>query len=233
MATLIVTPSEIVWYAIAALTRHQVQESLPQAYKPALSQDNITQAFLKYDALLSPQVKEKLNGRLERGLAMARSDSVLPQSDQSLPGYLNQFWVNSSQPYKPAYFVDIQQRTGKCPDCFKGNLCKHIIAASIISLAIQAIPPKSVPTPIPTPVATHVAEASPVTKPAPTVQASPPPPSITADIPQDSIVWGVIRHNGNILGVEVLCIKGEDVTIRALPKVTKGNKLQPQFPFDG
>ena len=50
---------------------------------------------------------------------------------------------------------------------------------------------------------------------------------------KDAIVWGVVRLNGDILGVEVLSIEGEQAKVRALPKVIDGKKLQPQFPFEG
>jgi hypothetical protein len=46
--------------------------------------------------------------------------------------------------------------------------------------------------------------------------------------------YGVIfKFNGSNLGVEVLNIEGNQATVRALPVVIDGRKLEPQFPFEG
>jgi hypothetical protein len=54
-----------------------------------------------------------------------------------------------------------------------------------------------------------------------------------AESPKESIIWGVIRHQEEWLGVEVLSTQDDQATVRALPRIVDGKKLQPRFPFEG
>lgn len=75
-----------------------------------------------------------LNGRLERGLALALEGAVTPLDDPDTPWRANRFRVRSSHPSIPPYHyrVDLDAMTCECPDYANGYHCKHLIAAQII-----------------------------------------------------------------------------------------------------
>jgi SWIM zinc finger len=190
--------------------------------------DVIRQAFEKFQATLSQDLKFQLNGRLERGLSIAMTGGVASYDDNTPAEYQQRFRVRSSDLSKPPYLVDLSERSCTCPDHWKGHYCKHRLAANIIKAAIltskiaspnptKATPKETIPVPQ---LETKTADTDPVQ------------PSSTNE-QKDAIVWGVVRLNGEILGVEVISIEGEQAKVRALPKVIDGKKLQPQFPFEG
>lgn len=57
--------------------------------------------------------------------------------------------------------------------------------------------------------------------------------SLTTKDLKDAVVWGVVKLDGKLLGVEILSFDGDRAMVRALPKITDEKKLQPQFPFPG
>lgn len=75
-----------------------------------------------------------LNGRLERGLALALEGAVTPLDDPDTPWQADLFQVRSSHPTIPPYHyrVDLEAMTCECPDYANGYHCKHLIAAQII-----------------------------------------------------------------------------------------------------
>jgi hypothetical protein len=165
------------------------------------SVEAIIAAFTKFTNTLSPELKQQMNGRLERGLEIAQAGWVIPYD----PNTLVQFKVRSSDPAKLPYMVDIRARTCTCPDHLKGHYCKHRVAAQVYRLACSQTP--SQVTQIEEPVNPHPYEQG------------------------KAIVWACIRLDGKAIGVEVLGIENEQVWVQALPIIKEDGKLEPQFPF--
>ncbi len=87
-------------------------------------------------ANLPEQVRSRLNGRLERGLALAIKGAVKPYTDLSQPHQPDLFQVRSSNQFYPPFFyiVDLEESTCECPD-FQENgfdFCKHLLASLIV-----------------------------------------------------------------------------------------------------
>jgi len=167
--------------------------------QPNIHAEAIQAAYRKLCDSLSPAMKQSLNGRAERALQIALTGGVTQL------GVPSQFLVDSSDPERPPYFVDLNARSCTCPDHWNGHTCKHRLAAQIIKLAGIAMPPTT-PTD---------------SKPAP----AQPKPS------DQAIIWACVRQDGKVIGVEVLSIEDELVRVQALPVVKAGGKLEPQFPF--
>ena len=92
--------------------------------------ENAAQAVL---ATLPANVRFYLNGRLDRGLALAAEGAVMPYTDRNQPWNKNLFQVRSANPFKPpfSYLVDLEALSCECPDHERGYHCKHLIAAQI------------------------------------------------------------------------------------------------------
>ena len=157
--------------------------------------------------------------------------------DSENPKSRRLFKVRSSDPYTSPYLVDLDWRFCECPDHRKTYICKHRIAAHIIERVekedqqLNAQPEvKEANSPAQQAVNPQPDLPSPNINPIPQNGGSP-----QGEVPLEAkaIIWGVIRLDGQLLGVELLDIGEENVTIRALPKIIEGNKLQPQFPFPG
>jgi hypothetical protein len=207
---------------LSVLNQHTLKECRPGYNALSFPSETISQAFDKFQATLSFELKSKLNGRLERGLAIARSNGVTPYADPGNPQSTNLYKVRSSNPLQSPYLVDLHNRSCTCPDHWKGHFCKHRIAANIITIAAQLSKVNNAPAPVVQEIEQPIkVEPKPVPSPQPTPK-------------KDAIVWGTLRLNGQLLGVELLnMIEGDKVVVRALPKVIEGNKLRPQFPFSG
>ena len=161
----------------------------------------INAAFTKFSNSISPELKERMNGRTERGLEIAQGGWVTPYD----PSTLIQFKVKSSDPSKLPYMVDLRARTCTCPDHLKGHYCKHRVAAQVYRLACSQTPRKAVQPPEPV-----------QTQPCKSGQA---------------IIWACVRLDGKTIGVEVLGFENDQVWVQALPTVKDDGKLEPQFPF--
>ena len=168
--------------------------------QPNIHAEAIQAAYRKLGDSLSPAMKQSLNGRAERALQIALAGGVTQLGN---PG---QFLVNSSDPERPPYFVDLSARSCTCPDHWNGHTCKHRLAAQIIRLS-------GVPVPQQPP------------------EASPSPTSTSPRSSNQAIIWACVRQDGKVIGVEVLSIEDELVRVQALPIVKAGGKLEPQFPF--
>ena len=156
-------------YSLLSPKTHQVKEV-------SITEDIVYQADVldrvaeQFISSLRPEVVSSLNGRLERGLALAKQWSVVhcPEADKP-----RCYRVRSSDGYS-FYKVDLDARTCECPDSQKGNTCKHRIAAYYVEQANKMNPLKPKPVPVsPTPQPhTHI------TKPiAPTTPLAPKPPT--------------------------------------------------------
>ena len=101
--------------------------------KPTIPQSVLEMAAQAVLASLPVYIQLDLNGRLERGLALAAEEAVMPYTDRSQPWHKNLFQVRSANPYKPpfSYLVDLEALTCECPDFERGHHCKHILAAQI------------------------------------------------------------------------------------------------------
>jgi hypothetical protein len=165
------------------------------------SVEAINAAFTKFTNSISPELKQNMNGRLERSLEIVLSGGVIPYDSTTLV----QFKVRSSDPGKLPYMVDLRSRTCTCPDHLKGHYCKHRVAAQVYRLACTQMPSHIKPTP--EPIQTQPCKAG------------------------QAIIWACVRMDGKTIGVEVLSIENEQVWVQALPVVKEGGKLEPQFPF--
>jgi hypothetical protein len=166
-----------------------------------VSAEAINAAFRKFSNSISPELKQRMNGRLERGLEIALSGGVIPYD----PNTLVQFKVKSSDPSNLPYMVDMRARTCTCPDHMKGHYCKHRVAAQVYRIACAQMPQQ-------------IAQAEELPQPQPCKSGQ-------------AIIWACIRKDGKTIGVEVLGIENEQVWVQALPIVKEDGKLEPQFPF--
>ena len=165
------------------------------------SMEVINAAYTKFSNSISPELKQRMNGRMERALEIAQSGGVIPYDSSTLV----QFKVKSSDPTKLPYMVDLRARTCTCPDHLKGHYCKHRVAAQVYRLAYPQMTPQIAQT-----------------------KELPQPQSCKAG---QAIIWACVRLDGKSIGVEVLSIENEQVWVQALPVVKEGGKLEPQFPF--
>lgn len=104
------------------------QNTVKEAVASSIPTRSIEQVARKFVSSLRPEVSQRLNGRLERGLEMARNGAVRPLDQPRC------FLVRSSDG-KRHYEVDLNARSCTCPDSHKGNVCKHRIAAYYIEQA--------------------------------------------------------------------------------------------------
>lgn len=161
----------------------------------------INAAFTKFSNSVSPELKQQMNGRLERGLEIAQAGWVIPYDPRSLV----QFKVKSTDPAKLPYMVDLRARTCTCMDHTKGHYCKHRVAAQIYRLAFSQTPR--------------------------VVAQSPEPTQNQTCKSGQAIIWACVRLDGKTIGVEVLGFENDQVWVQALPIVKDDGKLEPQFPF--
>lgn len=165
------------------------------------SVEAINVAFAKFTDSLSPELKQRMNGRLERGLEIALSRWITPYD----PSTMIQFKVKSSDPTKLPYMIDMRVRTCSCPDHAKGHFCKHRVAAHVYKLACALTSPQETPHSEP-------------------VESQP-------ENNGQTIIWACVRQNGSAIGVEVVGIDNDLIWVQALPIVKDDGKLEPQFPF--
>lgn len=166
----------------------------------------ILQSLLeKFILTLSSGHRQIMNGRLERGLQIAINGGVSEYIEPDGKVSQERFTVASSQSNLPPYTVDLMKQSCDCPDASKGFFCKHRVAAHLIFLALER--EKRLDKLVIPPQEQHLPE-------------------------NNAVIWGVVRLNGQFVGVEVVELQGNTATIRALPRIIDGKKLQPQFPFE-
>jgi len=165
------------------------------------SVEAINAAFTKFTNSIMPELKQRMNSRLERGLEIAKAGWVFPYD----PNTLVQFKVRSSDPTRLPYMVDLRSRSCTCPDHLKGHYCKHRVAAQVYRLACSQTPREVAQSPEPV-----------QTQPCKSGQA---------------IIWACVRLDGKTIGVEVQGFENDLVWIQALPIIKEDGKLEPQFPF--
>ena len=225
-------------YVIASLRQWVVRETMTALKPQASLRNTLDTSAEQFRNSLRRDIMYNLNGRFERGVTLAWQRAVTSVSDPTEPGKHRLFQVKSSDQSRPPYHyrVDLEVDSCECPDYYKGHYCKHIIAAHIYELdcqnqqAAQAYKTQAPPV-------TALPKASPPKPATPpnggSAKAAEPDLPTSVPKPKDSVIWAAIWHQGKWLGVEVLAMEGEKATIRALPKIIEGRKLQPQFPFEG
>jgi len=235
MSTYTISPRALLTY-ISNLKKRTVRES-PYITGPKYPPELIDQVAAKFYEAMEDHVKRALNGRFERGVTLAKQGAVVRFEDPQNPNSHRVFKVRSSDPYRSPYLVDLDWRFCECPDHRKTYICKHRIAANIIERVEKEIQKpnaqpevKEVDPPAQQAVNPQPGMPSPNTKPTPQNGGT---PQDETPLEVKAFIWGVIRHEGQLLGVELLDIGEDSVTVRALPKIVEGNKLQPQFPFPG
>jgi hypothetical protein len=180
----------------------------------------LNDAFRNFSDSLSPELKQRMNGRLERGLEIALSGGVTRYEYPERSGWMRRYKVNSSDPTKPPYQVDLVARTCTCPDYFKGHYCKHRVASQVFELAtakVQSQAVQSIQSEKVQPIQSQLAQPTP--SPAEEINGS------------EAIIWACVHLDGKTIGVEVLGLEGDLVRVQALPTITDVGKLEPQFPF--
>lgn len=101
--------------------------------------EGIENAAQKFIASLNDTALKSFNGRLERGLELAKNGAVTPAADNTHP---RRYSVHSAGSDK-VYTVDLDAKTCDCPDNLKGNTCKHRVAAYYYEQAtIKQMPSK-------------------------------------------------------------------------------------------
>jgi len=212
-------------YVVTALNRRFIREC--EAMPVHLPPSYIDRAAKQFAETLPQYIIDSLNGRFERGVVIALAQGVSMNGDPFGENNIRQYWVNSSKPLNPPYWVYLDAGTCTCPDCAKGYYCKHKIAANIIHIGrkLWIEGQRSF--------ALKVEETPPAPLPEPMVEMKEPPPPNTTAPQADHLIWAIIRVDGKLCGVEVLDIQGEQVTVKALPSITKERKLRPCFPFEG
>ena len=155
-------------YSLLSPKTHKVREEVftEDIVYQADVLDRVAEQFI---SSLRPEVVSSLNGRLERGLALAKQWSVVHCPEAGKPRC---YRVRSSDGYS-FYKVDLDARSCECPDSQKGNTCKHRIAAYYIEQANRMNPLK--PNPVP---ATPKPAASTPTHPNPSRPQPHSPPSL-------------------------------------------------------
>jgi hypothetical protein len=184
------------------------------------SAEAIQAAFRQFSDSLSPEMKQRMNGRLERGLEIALSGGVSRYEYPERSGFVRRYKVNSSDLTRLPYQVDLVARSCTCPDYFKGHFCKHRVAAQVFELALAKVQPKEVE-----PIQSQEVQSIP----SPTTQ--PAQPSVDQANSSEAIIWACVQLDGKTIGVEVLGLEGDLVRVQALPAITEAGKLEPQFPF--
>jgi len=225
-------------YALFSLKRRMFRETTLASVGVYLA-PAIDQAAEQFRSTMRQDILWGLNGRFERGVALANQGAVSPHTDPNNPDKRHLFQVKSANQSRPPfhYLVDLEAGTCECPDHWKGHFCKHRIASHIIEIfnynrQMAVSSEAQVPSTTITSEDNQVQPSAnaPVTEEVPS--NSEPGVETNAVMPKDSIIWGVIKHGGQWLGVEVLALEDDNATIRALP-IIAGKKLQPQFPFEG
>ena len=124
-------------YCFLSPKMHQVKEVeiTEEIVHQADVLDLVAERFI---ASLKPEVVNALNGRLERGLTLAKSWSVVHCPERDKPRCYRVRSSDGSSLYK----VDLDARSCECPDSQKGNTCKHRIAAYYVEQALYNCEPR-------------------------------------------------------------------------------------------
>ncbi len=130
-------------YSLLSPQTHQVKEV--EITEEIVHQSDVLDLVAeRFIASLRPEVVNALNGRLDRGLELAKSWSVVHCPEPDKPRC---YRVRSSDG-SSLYRVDLDARSCECLDSQKGNTCKHRIAAYYVEQANQFNYLKPKPAPV-------------------------------------------------------------------------------------
>ena len=196
---------------ILTTTKRLIREASQALSTPAILPATIEQTAGKIFESFSERLKAMLNGRQERALKLALNGHVTHKAAR--------IYSVRSEDQKHAYLVDLERGTCTCPDCKKGNICKHRLAAYLIEQAsLTAETPHE-----PQPGALDPAEEK--------VEIAHRVLNARSETLREAIVYARITQDGISLPVEVINIDGDTAVIRALPGLDEANQLVPVFPF--
>lgn len=125
-------------FAVSSLKQRFVRETLTDFRTQVALSNPLNAAVEQFRDSLPNSIHWQLNGRFERGVAIAYRGGV---ARDYLSNKSHSFRVKSSNPSLPPYSVNLEFDSCDCPDHKKGNYCKHIIAAHIFDLAYPAPQP--------------------------------------------------------------------------------------------
>jgi hypothetical protein len=194
----------------------------------------LDQVAMDFTESLKPEWKQRLASRLVRALDIAKSGAVSVTEDPEV------FFVQGGRPQP--YRVDLAAKTCECPDCQKGNICKHRIAAYYIKKVLFLSPIESIEEPsaekivcaqcgaqLPEDgICLQCQELSPAAQPEPDLDrvfASRPMP--------EGIIYADLYYSDElpVVPVEIIELDQENAHVRALPVFDEDGQLQPVFPF--
>jgi len=117
-------------YSLPIFMAHQINEAVTQTV-PSIRSEVLDQVAQNFTASLKPEAVKSFNGRLERGLVLAKNGAVIACPEPEHPRCFRVRSSDGTQFYK----VDLDARTCECPDFRNGHCCKHRIAAYFIEQA--------------------------------------------------------------------------------------------------
>jgi hypothetical protein len=120
-------------------TQKSVREVVASPIPITFMVEKIDLVAKKFVASLNEAALKNFNGRLERGLELAKKGTVSP-----VAGHPRRFQVHSLDATN-IYEVDLDAKTCTCPDSQKGNSCKHRVAAYYYEQANKLSPTVSSP----------------------------------------------------------------------------------------
>ena len=200
-------------YSLLSPKTHQVKEV--EITEPIVHQSDVIDLVAeRFIASLKPEVVNALNGRLERGLELAKSWSVVHCPERDKPRC---YRVRSSDG-SSLYRVDLDTRSCECPDSQKGNTCKHRIAAYYVEQANKMNPLKPNPVPAspkPVPPTAPLAPKTPTTEELLRRLGFPPEPKVAKDeVPSPQTLGMLYRRylHGEDLPQEPLKVTIQEIT---------------------
>jgi len=205
---------------------HSIREvatmAAPQIVLPAVIEQTAKRVFESF----SEKVKQSLNGRQDRALKLALDGHVTHKAQRI-------FNVRSEDD-RHSYLVDLDKSFCTCPDSFKGNACKHRLAAYLIEQAMLVAPVPTVSEDKPTPssrITWESLEEAPLTHDAEAIEKARLVLEARSQFLRDAIIYAKLSLNGQFIQVEIITLDGDMALVRALPRLHNG-ELVPQFPFN-
>jgi hypothetical protein len=125
-----------------------LHETLAPAFVTSTLEQEIEQVARKFVATLTQATLASFNGRLARGLELAKVGAV---SSVLNPAHPRCFQVRSTEGLQ-TYQVDLDTKTCTCPDSQKGNTCKHRVAAYYFEQTLKVKPTSGSPVEMQTPI---------------------------------------------------------------------------------
>jgi hypothetical protein len=191
--------------------REAGQSLIPSSHSSTTIEQTARIVFERF----SERLKKLLNGREERGLKLALGGHVNHKS--------HRIFSVRSENNQHAYLVDLERKTCTCPDCQKGHICKHRIAAYLIEQSNIASKPNS------TQDRSYSEDEG--NRGDEKLDITRAVLNARSQFLREAIIYAKIPHGGDRLNVEVISLNGETATVRALPIIKNDTLLVPQFPF--